>query len=83
MFISIISFTLRYINKTKNKMAKEIYINLHDINTFMSTKDNETYLSGVNENGEQTTIVFNTVELLEWLDIDYMKNQTIKYIKNI
>ena len=83
MFISIISFTLRYINKTKNKMAKEIYTNLHDINTFMSTKDNETYLSGVNENGEQTTIVFNTVELLEWLDIDYMKKQTIKYIKNI
>ena len=64
-------------------MAKEIYTNLHDINTFMSTKDNETYLSGVNENGEHTTIVFNTVELLEWLDIDYMKSQTIKYIKNI
>ena len=32
---------------------------------------------------QQTTIVFNTVELLEWLNIDYMKSQTIKYIKNI
>ena len=64
-------------------MAKEIYTNLHDINTFMSTKNNETYISGVNENGEHTTIVFNTFELLEWLDIDFMKSQTIKCIKNI
>mgnify|MGYP003650839800 FL=1 len=64
-------------------MTKEIYSNLHDINTFMSTKDNETYLSGMNEYGEPTTIVFNTIELLEWLDVDYMKKQTIEYIKNI
>ena len=64
-------------------MDKEIYTRLHDINTFMSTKDNETYLSGTNENGEYTTIVFDTVELLQWIDIEYMKNQTIKYIKNI
>tara|TARA_B110000285_G_scaffold43911_1_gene48870 strand:- start:3993 stop:4187 length:195 start_codon:yes stop_codon:yes gene_type:complete len=64
-------------------MTKEIYSNLHDINTFMSTKDNETYLSGMNEYGEPTTIVFNTIELLEWLDVDYMKKQTIEYIKSI
>jgi hypothetical protein len=64
-------------------MKKEIYSNLHDINTFMSTKDNETYLSGINEKGESTTIVFSTVELLEWLDVDYMKKQTIEYVKNL
>ena len=70
-------------NKQNNIMTKEIYSNLHDINTFMSTKDNETYLSGMNEYGEPTTIVFNTIELLEWLDVDYMKKQTIEYIKSI
>ena len=75
---------MRYINKTKTKYYEnEIYSNLHDINTFMSTKDNETYFSGMDEYGEPKTIVFNTVELLEWLDIDYMKKQTIEYIKSI
>lgn len=62
---------------------KTKYSNIHDINTFMSTKDNETYFSGMDEYGEPKTIVFNTVELLEWLDIEHMKKQTIEYIKNI
>jgi hypothetical protein len=49
----------------------------------MSTKDNETYFSGMDEYGEPKTIVFNTIELLEWLDVDHMKKQTIEYIKSI
>ena len=64
-------------------MTKEIYSNLHDINTFMSTKDNETYRSGMNENGGAGATGISTVELLEWLDVDYMKKQTIEYIKNL
>jgi len=56
---------------------------LHDINTFMSTEDNETYLVGKDENGKEFTMVFNTIELLEWLDIDYMKSQSKKYINNL
>tara|TARA_R100000808_G_C2098125_1_gene116136 strand:- start:255 stop:437 length:183 start_codon:yes stop_codon:yes gene_type:complete len=58
------------------------YKNLHDINTF-SCSDNEIYLSGTDENGEDLTIVLNAFEVLEWLDMKYIKKQTIKYIKKI
>jgi hypothetical protein len=58
------------------------YKNLHDINTF-SCSDNEIYLSGTDENGEDLTIVLNAFEALEWLDIKYIKKQTIKYIKKL
>jgi len=64
-------------------MSEENLTALHDINTFASTDSNETYLSGVNEHGEPTTIVFDTIELLDWLDIEYMKSKAIEYIKNI
>ena len=56
---------------------------LHDIDTFMATEDNETFLSGKDEMGVDFFIIFNTVELLEWLDIDYMKKQSKKYINNL
>ena len=49
----------------------------------MSTKENETYLVGTDENGKDFTMVFDTIELLEWLDIDYMKAQSKKYINNL
>lgn len=58
------------------------YKNLHDINTF-SCSDNEVYLSGIDEEGKDFTIVLNAFELLEWLDIKYIKKQTIKYIKGL
>ena len=59
-----------------------IYKNLHDINTF-SCSDNEVYLSGTDEDGKDLTIVLNALELLEWLDIKYIKEQTLKYIKKL
>tara|TARA_R100001244_G_scaffold121829_2_gene91458 strand:+ start:92 stop:274 length:183 start_codon:yes stop_codon:yes gene_type:complete len=58
------------------------YKNLHDINTF-SCSDNEVYLSGTDEDGNDLTIVLNAFELLEWLDVKYIKKQTIKYIKQL
>ena len=58
------------------------YKNLHDINTF-SCSDNEVYLSGTDENGKDFTIVLNAFEILEWLDIDHIKEQTIKYVKSL
>ena len=58
------------------------YKNLHDINTF-ACSDNEVYLSGTDENGKDFTIVLNAFELLEWLDIKYIKKQTIKYVKEL
>jgi len=66
-------------------MSKKIEIRkrLHDINTFMSTADNETFLCGKDEYGKDFTMTFNTIELLEWLDTDYMKQQAKKYIKSL
>lgn len=56
---------------------------LNDINTFMSTDDNETILQGTDEYGEDFSIVFNTIELLDWLDIEHMKNKAKTYITNL
>ena len=53
------------------------------INTFAASEDNELYIGGKNENGEDITIIFNTIEILEWLDIEYMKEQSIKYINQL
>ena len=56
---------------------------LNDINTFMSTDTNETILQGADEYGEDFSIVFDTIELLDWLDIDHMKKQSKKYINKL
>ncbi len=56
---------------------------MHDINTFQSHA-NEIYLRGKDEMGEDLTIVFDAFNFLEWIDteqIEYIKQQTIKYIK--
>ena len=58
------------------------YKNLHDINSYQCHR-NEVYLSGKDENGKDFTIVFDTIELISWLDLPYMKEQAIKYIKEI
>lgn len=57
-------------------------IALHDINTSQHVL-NETYLVGTNQWGEDITIVLNTIELLEWLDVPRMKQQSCKYINQI
>ncbi len=62
-------------------MDKET-ISLHSINTSQHVL-NETYLVGSNQWGEDITIVLNTIELLEWLDIPRMKEQSCKYINQI
>ena len=56
---------------------------LNDIDTFMSTEDNETILSGTDEYGKEFTITFDTIELLDWLDIEYMKKKAKNYINNL
>ena len=54
--------------KCKKPIQPEITA-VHDINTFSCSIDNELYLGGINEYGEHVTIVCNTIEILEWLDI--------------
>ena len=61
-----------------------IHKRLHEINTFQCTKDNELYLRGKDEMGKDFTIVFDAFNFLEWINkdqIQYIKKQTIKYIK--
>ena len=56
------------------------YKNLHDINTF-SCSDNEIYLSGTDENGDELTIILNAFEVLQWLDVKYIKKDSRKLFK--
>mgnify|MGYP003148961599 CR=1 FL=1 len=58
------------------------YIGFHNIQTYAVNR-NETYLGGINSDGEDVTLVFNTIDLLEWLDIDYMRKEAIKHIKQL
>ena len=55
---------------------------LHDFNTYHCYR-NEVVISGRDENGKDFTIVFDTIELISWLDLPYMKEQAIKYIQEI
>ena len=56
---------------------------LHNIDIIVYALDNETYITGKDSKGKSLTIVFNTIELLERLDIDYMKSRASTYIKNL
>ena len=56
---------------------------MNDINTFMSTRENETCLRGTDEMGEDFIVWFDTIDLLEWLDIWYMKKQSKHYIEEL
>lgn len=58
------------------------YIGFHSIDSYQTYR-NETYLGGINSDGEEVTLVFTTIELLEWLDIDHMKKEAIKHIKQL
>ena len=56
---------------------------LHEINTFQCV-ENELYLRGKDEMGEDLMICFDAFNFLQWIDteqIEYIKQQTIKYIK--
>ena len=64
-------------------MSKETkFVGFHNINTYQ-TVENETYLGGTNSDGEDITLVFTTIDLLEWLDIHHMKKESIKYINEL
>ena len=64
-------------------MSKEQkYIGFHNIDTYQTYR-NETYIGGINSDGENITLVFTTIDLLEWLEIDHMKKESIKYIKEL
>ena len=62
----------------------EIHKRLHEINTFQCV-ENELYLRGKDEMGEDFTLCFDAFNFLEWIDkeqIDYIKQKVIEYIEN-
>tara|TARA_R100000781_G_scaffold114704_1_gene86249 strand:+ start:1993 stop:2205 length:213 start_codon:yes stop_codon:yes gene_type:complete len=66
----------------KKDKLETVIKSIHDINTF-ACSDNELYLSGKDQYGQDITLIFNAIEILEWLDIDYIKKQSIKYINKL
>ena len=60
-----------------------IHKRMNDINTFQA-HENEVYLRGTDEYGNDFQVCFDSYNFLEWIDteqIEYIKQQTIKYIK--
>jgi hypothetical protein len=55
---------------------------LNNINAF-ACKDNEVYYQGTDEHGKDFMIVFTATDLLEWLDVSEIKQQTLKYIQEL
>ena len=60
-----------------------IHKRMNDINTFQA-HENEVYLRGTDEYGNDFQICFDSYNFLEWIDTEhlkYIKKQLIKYIK--
>ncbi len=60
-----------------------IHKRMNDINTFQA-HENEVYLRGTDEYGQDFTICFDSYDFLEWIDneqLEYINQQLIKYIQ--
>ena len=55
---------------------------IHDLNTFQCC-DNEVYLRGLNNKGEDIMLIFPANEILEWLDIGYIREKVIEHYSEI
>ena len=72
-------------NLGKNKKQEDelIHKRMNDINTFQA-HENEVYLRGTDEYGQDFQICFDSYNFLEWIDTEqlkYIKEQLTKYIK--
>ena len=65
------------------KETENQYVEIVELNTFGTTPENETYISGLDDDGRDVTIVINTIDLLRWLDIREMKKQATAFIENL
>ena len=63
----------------KNKERIEY---IHDLNTFQCC-DNEVYLRGIDNKGEDILIVIPADELLTWIDMGYIRKQVVKHYSEI
>ena len=63
-------------------MEKERIEYIHDLNTFQVC-NNEVYLRGVDNKGKDILLVFPANEILEWLDIGYIREKVIEHYSEI
>ena len=71
-------------NINKRFVEEQIFKRMNDINTFQCSKDNELYLRGTDEWGQEFTICFDAFDFLEWIDTEqltYIKQQVAEYIQ--
>ena len=61
---------------------KEIHKRLHEINTFQCV-DNELYLRGKDEMGEDFTICFDAFNFLEWINKDQIEYIKLSLVREI
>lgn len=61
---------------------KTHYVEIVELHTFAAQED-DTYLAGVDDDGNDITIVLSTIDLLRWLDIQKMKAQAKLYIDQL
>jgi hypothetical protein len=69
--------------KTPKFEDELIHKRMNDINTFQA-HENEVYLRGTDEYGKDFQICFDSYNFLEWIDkeqLEYIKEQLIKYIQ--
>jgi len=55
---------------------------IHDLNTFQCC-NNEVYLRGVDNRGKDILLVFPANEILEWLDMGYIREKVIEHYSEI
>jgi hypothetical protein len=69
--------------RAKKEREEMLHKRMNDINTFQA-HENEVYLRGTDEYGNDFQICFDSYNFLEWIDIEqieYIKEQLIKHIK--
>jgi len=55
---------------------------IHDLNTFQCC-DNEVYLRGTDNKGENILVVFPADEILTWIDMGYIREKVLEHYTNI
>tara|TARA_R110001606_G_scaffold272043_2_gene420579 strand:+ start:608 stop:868 length:261 start_codon:yes stop_codon:yes gene_type:complete len=74
---------LELIDVEKLLEEETIHKRMNDINTFQA-HENEVYLRGTDEYGQDFTVCFDSYDFINWIDTEhlkYIKKQLIKHIR--
>ena len=73
---------IKGVSKEAQEENEYISKSLHDIHT-QYTCDGETSFVGRDEWGKEFHLTVPTIELLHWCNVDYWKEKSIEYIKQM